>query len=254
MPFSSNNNGSHSDMLVTILRTGDPGLLSIAKSLLADAGIESLAKGEGVQYLFGLGRIGAGYNVITGPVELQVMRKDEEAAIETLEELLESDEAETESIRETGCDGYASPEGLNRIRSAWWRRLIFIVPSVLVGTLVLIAFLGENGNKPVVRDLSPLPPTSFDSQVAMAFYGKIWMFEGGSKDHFPEVHSTRVVVDEDSVFVEEWKVSRADGYAYYPVYQFARPDSSWILGVGQPHETMLTDSVVVELRKNVSAD
>ncbi len=56
---------------VTVLTTGNPGILAVAKSLLDDAGIEYFAKGETVQNWVG-GTFGTGFNVITGPVELQV--------------------------------------------------------------------------------------------------------------------------------------------------------------------------------------
>lgn len=61
----------HSEEPVTVLETNDPGLLAIAKSLLEAADIPFFAKGEGIQDLFGLGRL-TGVNPITGPVELQV--------------------------------------------------------------------------------------------------------------------------------------------------------------------------------------
>ncbi len=66
---------------VTILATGNPALVALSKSILEDADIPFLAKGEGVQDLFGLGRIGpAGYNLITGPIEIQVPSNYEKEA------------------------------------------------------------------------------------------------------------------------------------------------------------------------------
>ena len=61
---------------VTVLETGDPGLLAVAKSLLEGAGIPYFAKGEALQNLFGAGTFGTGFNVVTGPVELQVAESD----------------------------------------------------------------------------------------------------------------------------------------------------------------------------------
>jgi hypothetical protein len=53
----------------------------LSKSILEDADIPFMAKGEGVQDLFGMGRIGpAGYNLITGPVEIQVPSNYEKEA------------------------------------------------------------------------------------------------------------------------------------------------------------------------------
>ncbi len=43
-----------------------------AKSLLDEAGIPYLARGEGIQDLFGMGRLGTGFSIIAGAVEIQV--------------------------------------------------------------------------------------------------------------------------------------------------------------------------------------
>ena len=75
-----------SDEPVTVLETGDPALLAVAKSLLEDANIPFFAKGEGIQDLFGAGRLG-GFNPITGPVELQVSADDAAEARSVLIEL-----------------------------------------------------------------------------------------------------------------------------------------------------------------------
>jgi hypothetical protein len=55
-----------------VFRTGDPGQIAFIKSLLEDSQIPYFIKSEGVQDLFGIGRLGAGYNMITGPMEVQV--------------------------------------------------------------------------------------------------------------------------------------------------------------------------------------
>lgn len=73
--------------LVTVLRTNDISQLMLAKSLLHGASIPYFAKSEIVQDFFGVGRIGTGFNVITGPVELQVARDHEKKARELLAEL-----------------------------------------------------------------------------------------------------------------------------------------------------------------------
>ncbi len=75
--------------LVTVLSIGDAILLAIAKSMLQDAGIYHYAKGEGLQDLFGLGRMGFGFNPLVGPIELQVEEERQEEARELLAELLE---------------------------------------------------------------------------------------------------------------------------------------------------------------------
>ena len=80
---------SHQDDLdlVTVLATNDLGLIDIAESLLEGGGIPYLAKGEGVQDLFGLGRLTA-VNPITGPVEIQVNASDADSARRLLAELI----------------------------------------------------------------------------------------------------------------------------------------------------------------------
>src|SRR6185369_1813606 len=63
---------------------GDPATIPIIKSLLDDAEIEYLVKGEGVQDLFGWGRIGTGFNFVTGPVEFFVASANASTAREIL--------------------------------------------------------------------------------------------------------------------------------------------------------------------------
>jgi putative signal transducing protein len=72
---------------VTVLATNDPAMLMVAKSLLEDANIEFFAKGEGLQDLFGFGRVTA-VNPVTGVAELQVAAEDAEEATRILEPLL----------------------------------------------------------------------------------------------------------------------------------------------------------------------
>ena len=74
------------DGLVTVLESSDPARLLVAKSLLEDAEIPYLAKGEGVQDLFAWGRFGTGFSLIAGAVRLQVSVDDAEEAKALLEE------------------------------------------------------------------------------------------------------------------------------------------------------------------------
>ena len=73
--------------LTSVFRTGDPALIALAKSLLDSEGIEYLVRSEGVQDLFGGGRIGAGFNIVTGPAEFVVREDDVEKARELFRDL-----------------------------------------------------------------------------------------------------------------------------------------------------------------------
>lgn len=73
--------------LVTVLETGSAVELAVAKSILADAGIDCVTAGEILQDLDGAGRIGAGFNVIFGPVPLKVRESDRDRATALLAEI-----------------------------------------------------------------------------------------------------------------------------------------------------------------------
>jgi len=57
---------------VEVFSSGAADLIAIAKSILMDAGIEFIVKGEHVQDLFGYGRFPGTSNVIVGPVRIFV--------------------------------------------------------------------------------------------------------------------------------------------------------------------------------------
>ncbi len=239
--------------LVTVLRTGDPALLAVAKSVLSEAGIPSLAKGEGTQDLFGLGRVGTGYNVITGPVELQVRRENEHDARRILAGLEEGAEVDVAFDapgdgaydEEDGVD--AGPEALGVIRNAPWRRLIWLVPLGLAIVWVLASVFGTESPRPVTRDLPGPRGSVFEPGLVTAFYGRVWRAEGGEQGEFPEIRRARLVATRDSIVLEEWTVDRGDALVFYPVFAALSPDSSWLLRVGDPHEAPLSPSVIPEL-------
>ncbi|RPI28255.1 MAG: DUF2007 domain-containing protein [Acidobacteria bacterium] len=79
--------------LVTIFDTGEPADVLVAKSILEAEGIEFYAKDEGVQDMFGAGRLGAGFNTMAGQVEIQVRPEDAERARDLLKRLDEEEEA-----------------------------------------------------------------------------------------------------------------------------------------------------------------
>ena len=71
--------------LVTVLEVRDPGVLAIAESLLLEAGIPYLKNGDALQDLLS-GRMGLGYSVATGPVQVQVAEEHAEVAAQLLAE------------------------------------------------------------------------------------------------------------------------------------------------------------------------
>jgi len=75
---------------VTVLESGDPGVIAVAKSLLDSAAIHYFAKGESLQNLFGWGQLG--FNPIVGVVQLQVAADDAEDAKALLRDLESSGE------------------------------------------------------------------------------------------------------------------------------------------------------------------
>ena len=87
--------------LVTVLTSGDPAILAVARSMLEDAGIECLVKGEGLEDLFAAGRLGFGFNPAVGPIEIQVVKDDEQEAMEALREFLEDMEERDSSLHRT---------------------------------------------------------------------------------------------------------------------------------------------------------
>ncbi len=72
--------------LVSVLETGDPAEMAFVESLLLEGNIPYVKQGDGVQDLFGIGRLG-GFNVLTGPAKLLVSEEHVEAAREILRDL-----------------------------------------------------------------------------------------------------------------------------------------------------------------------
>jgi hypothetical protein len=77
--------------LITVLASSDPAVILVAKSVLEQAGILCVAKNERLQDLFAMGRLGH-MNLLIGPVEIQVERKDAERARSLLQRLKEVQE------------------------------------------------------------------------------------------------------------------------------------------------------------------
>lgn len=76
--------------IVTVFETGNAALVALAKSMLDAAEIAYAVKGEHLQNLFGGGVIGTGFNVLVGPVQIQVRREDEAEARSVLSDLSET--------------------------------------------------------------------------------------------------------------------------------------------------------------------
>jgi len=72
------------DDLVTVFESGDFALLTLAKAALERGGIRYVVEGEGVQDLFGMGRLFSGYNLITGAPRIRVTAENAERARELL--------------------------------------------------------------------------------------------------------------------------------------------------------------------------
>ena len=69
--------------LVPVFATGDAGVIAIAKSLLEAEEIDFFVRGDGLQDLFGLGRI-TGFSYAMGPAEFLVRSDDADRAREVL--------------------------------------------------------------------------------------------------------------------------------------------------------------------------
>src|SRR5262249_50678398 len=86
--------------LVTVFRSADPAVISVASSILQSAEIPFATKGEGLQDLFAWGRVHGGTNIFVGPVEVQVDEKDSAEATALLEGVTASTTGDLE-IRES---------------------------------------------------------------------------------------------------------------------------------------------------------
>jgi hypothetical protein len=71
-------------ILVTVFESADLALLAMVKAELRQAGIRYVAQAEGLQDLFGLGRLFSGYNPITGAPRIRVTPEDAEQARDLL--------------------------------------------------------------------------------------------------------------------------------------------------------------------------
>src|SRR5215831_16230490 len=87
LPESAETGGEPNARIVTVYRTSDSALVSVARSLLESAGIVYEAKGDNLGDLFAVGRIANSFNPVVGPVEFQVEEKDATEAEALLKDL-----------------------------------------------------------------------------------------------------------------------------------------------------------------------
>ncbi|HEY2291398.1 MAG TPA: DUF2007 domain-containing protein [Thermoanaerobaculia bacterium] len=73
--------------LVTVLETDDPAELLLAESLLREAGIPFVKRGDYLHNQFVFGALGLGFNDVAGAVVIQVAKEHAEAADQALEEI-----------------------------------------------------------------------------------------------------------------------------------------------------------------------
>ena len=67
-----------------VFRSGDPMAIGLAKELLEANGIEYMMRNEQLQSVIGFGAYGAGYNPVTGPVEILVRPEDQQRALDLI--------------------------------------------------------------------------------------------------------------------------------------------------------------------------
>ena len=72
--------------LVPVLATGDAGVIAVAQSLLEAEKIDFFVRGDGLQDLFGLGRM-TGFSFAMGPAEFLVRAEDADRARDLLDGL-----------------------------------------------------------------------------------------------------------------------------------------------------------------------
>ncbi|RPI04408.1 MAG: hypothetical protein EHM64_10020 [Ignavibacteriae bacterium] len=73
--------------LVTVYESGNPALIAVAKSILDSAKIEYSVKGEYLQNLSGFGTMFSGYNIVYGPAQIQVIKKNKIIAAKLLKDV-----------------------------------------------------------------------------------------------------------------------------------------------------------------------
>lgn len=85
---------------MTVFSTPNAGEIALVRSLMEEADIPFMVQNEGVQDLFGLGRLG-GYNPFMGSVHFRVKRIDIEIARQVLGYFLDSDGDDADDVADS---------------------------------------------------------------------------------------------------------------------------------------------------------
>lgn len=118
---------------VTVYESGDPAFISITKSVLDSEGIKYFFKGEGLQDLFGGGRIGTGFNPLIGPVKIQVDQNDAEYAKQLLQQIEDSEfELSDNYVDETDYENFFEEQHTTKSNMA----ITNLIKGLLIGALI----------------------------------------------------------------------------------------------------------------------
>lgn len=86
-PSEAPDEATPSKSLVTVFKIDDASIVPVAKSLLENANIAYSMNGEQLQDWLGVGRLGTGFNLVAGPIEIQVEEEREAEARVLLSQL-----------------------------------------------------------------------------------------------------------------------------------------------------------------------
>ena len=89
--------------MTTVIATQDIVQQALFESVLRAAGVPYLVRNAGVQNLIGVGEIG-GYNLATGPIEIQVPGAEVQRARELIAAVLEEAAARRSDLEGSGLD------------------------------------------------------------------------------------------------------------------------------------------------------
>lgn len=122
-----------SEEMVTVFVAADPAEQALAESTLRGSGIPFATHNAGVQHLVGAGQVG-GFNVATGPPEIQVTATDAERATRLLREALDQTGAGFQVETETAEEAAAKVLAVRYARySAVWAVLMLWGVGSLLG-------------------------------------------------------------------------------------------------------------------------